>query len=422
MNILQRASYFSFALCCLLPTYLAAQRRKLSPSELITRSLTASRKLNVEGRENVVVTGHGVYATQFLKRSILRSNSGMSLTRWIDATGKSGAYVLEDGRWCKSYDPASGSLKVTRCQPRIESKDFAEQQTRLILRNYYPEILGLAPMAGRECYLLKLTPYNRASYAVTMWIDATSFYVLGHTETNWRTETISSSNFDGIKYLSSIPASNFQVLPSQVKEENFSRSEHVYDLASLRKSVNYEIRIPFTTPAGYEFVGGEKLYMGGNERICLRYSDGLADITICEGVSPQPRPPGFHSIKSYTDAMSNHVIEYQSGPMDFYIVGHTEMNALIGLLKAMNNDQERAFISYISKETGLPRAQISKLRNTGLNVDIIFALLGVAKRSSKPVESVVNAYQRGWSWQQIAKMNRINPLPLVKSLQVFKTP
>ncbi|MEP6756232.1 MAG: sigma-E factor regulatory protein RseB domain-containing protein [Chthonomonadales bacterium] len=377
-------------------------------------------KLNISGTETVVAAGMGNRPSRFLMRKVVRSSTGKSIIRWETTNGIGGPIVVEDGIWSKAYDSNLKVTNVTRCPPRSRDAHAIDRQLRLILRNYSVHTQEPAPMAGRDCYVLRLEPRYRHSYQVMLWIDRANFSVLSHQESNHLGETVNVSSFNGIKFLPHIDPKEFaKAIPEGVPLVKFSRSEPAKNIQSLSKLVDFDICMPYIMPGGYEFEYAEVVVTKGQRSTCIRYTDGISEISLFQTRSPTKRAPDYLLKRSGTDGLNNIFFTFEKGPMNFAAVGHLDPAGLDEMFERMNMDQERAFLDYLARNYRIHLTDLETLRDQGLCIDTLNALLEVRKRTGKSLADLLDLNREGHCWQSIAKKYNLDPAPMYKHMSIY---
>jgi hypothetical protein len=174
-------------------------------------------------------------------------------------------------------------------------------------------------------------------------------------------------------------------------------------------------------PGGYEFEHAEIISLKGNTTTCIRYTDGLAEITICQNRSAQQRPAEYQATQKLIDPMGNSVVDHQVGQMNFYLVGRCQMNGLMAVVDALNAQRERDWMGYFSRVYRLPMGTLVGLRNQGLGLDTLDALLAINYQTRKPLGTLVKLSRDGHGWAALAKRFRADVGRIVQHVRSFQT-
>jgi hypothetical protein len=292
---------------------------------------------------------------------------------------------------------------------------------RLILRNYRVRLEGIAPMAGRKCYKLLLTPVHPISNTVRMWIDRENWAMLSHMESTARTATLSVAQFNGVEFPQRISGAELRkAIPAKARQESFSRSEVLSDFEQVRKRVGFEFCPPYSMPGGYEFQCAEVLSLKGVTTTCIRYSDGIAEITICQNRATEQRPAEYQSTQPMVDPMGNNIVDHKVGQMNFFLVGRCQMSGLLAVTKALDTNKERVYLGYLARNYSIPLETLAGFRNRGLGLDTLDALLAISRDVRKPLAALVNLCRDGYGWAAIGRRFRADVGRILKHVRTFE--
>jgi negative regulator of sigma E activity len=411
----------AMAILCLIPcaANASAERDDSFAESILRRSMNASRTLNIRGTETVIVqSARGGMDT--MTREVTRSKNGVTLTRWTGPASQKGLVILDDGAWSRCFDPTTGTTRVSRSAPRPRTDASAARLMRLILRNYRVEVEGTAPMAGRDCYILRLTPYHPISHTMRLWIDRRNGAVLSHMESTARGQTLTVASYNGVAFPSSVDISTLRKALPQAKETSFSRSAIIRNFDDVRRKIGFDFCPPYAMPAGYEFEHAEILSLKGATTTCLRYTDGIAEITICQSYSSEERPAGYISTRPIIDPMGNYAVDHRLGQMNFVLVGRCEMNGLLAITRVLDSQKERTYLGYISRNYRLPAETVFGLRNQGLGLDTLDALLAISSQRRQPLATLVSLTKQGYSWAALARRFQADAGRILKHVRSFQ--
>lgn len=396
-------------------------KRKLpQPEAILLGYLEARRNLNLRGTETVIVQPpRGAMIT--MTRQVTHTKTGLTLTRWLEPTSERNITIVDDGVWSKCYHPGERITKVSRSTTRPSDAQSTAKTARLIMRNYRVALEGIAPMAGRSCYKLRLTPLHSISSVVRMWIDRETSALLSHMEETARGETLRVAFFNGVEFPKRLDTRKIQSsIPAAAREVSFSRSEVLRSLEEVRKRAAFEFCAPYAMPGGYEFQRAELLSLKGVLTTCIRYSDGLSEITVCQNRSVEQRPAEYHFTQPMVDPMGNNIVDYRLGQMNYYLVGRCQMNGLLAVTNVLDRQRERVFLEYLSRNYRTPMGTLAGLRNQGMGLDTLDALLAIQKQIDVPLSSLVSLCKDGHSWAAIARRFRANVGRIVKHVRTFE--
>lgn len=402
-----------------------SKQKPLPSAEAILRgSIDSARKLNIRATETVMVNPLGQDAIR-MTREVIRTKSGITLTRWLHPADQRGLVILDDGEWTRSFQPTDGYMRVSRSTPRAHDARSANRLARLILRNYRVSLKGKEPMAARMCYRLMLTPVHDISHTMEMWIDCENSALLSHTETITKTGgTVSLAFFQGVAFPKSQKESDLRnALPAHVKQMTFSKSKKVFtNFSEVRKSVDFDFCPPYSMPGGYEFERAEVISLKGVTTTCLRYTDGIGEITICQNRAREQRPAGYRATRRMMDPMGNAVVDFQTERMNYYLVGRCEINGLVAVTDALDAQKEHSYLDFFVRTYHIPMATLAGLRNQGMGLDTLDALLAISRQANMPLDPLIGLCKDGHDWAAIARKFRANVSGILAHVRRFQCP
>lgn len=238
---------------------------------ILRKSHAAENQARYIGRLTTeLVRGAGPSA----KADVAIQRSGR-LSRMQYLTGPSaGSVIIDDGRSMTRLDASSRTAYIS------ETPD-APEQLDLLLSNYQPVLAGNAKIAGRECYLIKITPKCACNPSEKLWIDKGSSVALKTEKYGSDGRITSSTEYRSIDYSARPGASAFRV-PSGWKIVKIAGASAV-GLDAVRRAVGFTPKRPGYVPKGYKF---DDYYVRGAPSCAsfagLRYTNGLNTISVFE--------------------------------------------------------------------------------------------------------------------------------------------
>jgi negative regulator of sigma E activity len=404
----------------LIQAAVSATAARPTPEEVLLRMLVATRGVNMIGTEVSMVTPPHM-AGITMTRKVVRTKEGVCLSRCISPSSQKGFIAYDDGNWIKSYDPIAKDIKVARSSRRAQTDKAVARLIRLIKRNYKLVIENRESIAGRDCYILAFRPVHKDSHEVKCWVDTRTGAILSNVENNPRGHTVAVTFFTSVQFPSQVPASAIQnPLPNRVPVVNLSRSPILRDIGKMRRIVGFDVCIPYAMPAGYEFQHCEAVSFNGMPATCLRYTDGMADITVYQSASSESLAASRPSLKMSVHPLGNTVVEYRNGPANFMIVGRTEQDGLLDVARALNMDRERTILNYFGKNYVVPSSALTVMRNRGMGTDVMDALLSIRQQARQPLHKLLALHDDGMSWTTIAQQFKVNVKAISSHIKPFK--
>jgi negative regulator of sigma E activity len=375
---------------------------------LIYQFLSSGENLNYRGIQ-VIMKGFRDPQPYAIKRKIIHTKNNHVLIEDIYPSSRRGAIIVDDSVWKKSLEPGSKSIKLIRSSWLRNRPDDILKHVRLIQNNYAIRMKGVETMARRKCWRICMTPYTHTKSTINVWIDKKTGLTLCHQESDSRGNTIGLSFFSNIQFPQHIPDKQVSYrFSDKLQREVISRSITYTSLASLKKKAPFSVYQPVQMPDGYLFDECEMSCILGRATACLRYTDGISNITICETPAIICRPPSFTQIQTGVRSNRDYIISYSTSTMDFVVMGSEPISSLIEIAQQLDGQREhicRSRILYMYPHS-LP--DIRSFRNLGLCMDGVSAAMLLSARLHKSPELFASLMSRGYSWQSIARDYHLN--------------
>jgi negative regulator of sigma E activity len=405
MQIL-RVLIIPIACMALPPSPVAAQtstRSRLPVQEIVRRAMVAEHSTNVRGKERSFIEPPGLPSVK-IERSITRTKSGWTLYKWGGPRAQRGTITLDDGQWTRCYVPGSKVISTNRSSPEPRDPHSIARHARLLMRNYTVRMEGQELLAGRSCYVVTLTPKTDMCHAMKLWIDTKTFFTLGHQENTSRGHTVALTMFQWIEFPSEIKVGDIKnPFPAEAKPQKPTPVRVFSDIGSMRRAISSEICVPYSMPGGFEFERCEVIETGATQTVCLRYTDGWAGISIYQTRVQEARNTPPSELHFARHAMGDSAVDFATAAMNFMIIGRVEMNGLVCVVNALDDNRVRTYLADTARTYHVEPATLGSMRNQGLGIDTMNALLEISMRSRKPLTSLLPMIRDGYAWNDIAE-------------------
>jgi hypothetical protein len=161
-------------------------------------------------------------------------------------------------------------------------------------------------------------------------------------------------------------------------------------------------------PRGFEFESAELVSLGGTNTVCLRYSDGLAMITIFQTQTSQTVDPSYQSVAWKMLPRGENAAVSGRTRVTSVVIGPRESDGIVTVARALDRQREIDTLSALRDQYGVSGSFLERLRDRGIGVDCIAALLEISRRSGRKVESLLALKTDGWDWRQIAARFKVS--------------
>jgi len=181
---------------------------------------------------------------------------------------------------CWHYEPTAG-LTLRPPHP-AELKE--EQRQELRRRNYRAEVTGTDRVAGRETYLLSLTPRHPGNPSRRLWVDKRTGLILKQERYNAEGLLTTQTAFQDIDFRARLDPNLFAPPPSP-EVHRVSGATPPRTRAQVEREVGFSVRLPQYVPPGYEVAGYDIHRCGcgcGMISAQVQYVDGLNTFFLFE--------------------------------------------------------------------------------------------------------------------------------------------
>ncbi|MEN6520655.1 MAG: MucB/RseB C-terminal domain-containing protein [Armatimonadota bacterium] len=269
-----------------------------NPLDLLKKSEAAEQNISYRGLKFADITvGRRTIRAHF---KIVHQKPNCTRTEYFQPSELAGIIVVEKNADYWRFLPSQGHWQHNKWE-------LAPQRINLALKNYKVTKAGQDVVAGRQAYVLRLTPRKRGNPSETVWIDTVYHLVLKNELKNSSGTTISVSAFRQITFEpGNITAAAFMV-PRNIKAQN----NPVPDLG-------FTVVKPKYMPKGYSFVQTTSVPVGNDVYAAhLMYTNGINTISIFE------RKAGGKNSGNWNSGLGNvaNMVRFNHGRVIFTIIG-----------------------------------------------------------------------------------------------------
>lgn len=410
------------ALSTALPAVCAPRDADPLVREILRRSILAVRRINLRGQQIEMVAGPDGTMTA-TTRKVVESEDGRSLAICIAPQRERGMVKVSDGRLIREYNSRQRTIHITRPMQCVRDDRDAERQIRRITANYDVQLLRDANIAGRECQIIELRPHSRSGHVIQVWVDRNNGAVLSRQESDLRGNTLALTFFTSVQFPRRIANSELTFrFPNRARKVWMTLSSLYRDVASLRRKAGFDVFLPVAMPPGlegFELEACEIVLLNGEKAACLRFSDGMTNLTICQ--SPFRRAP-----QDVNSILWQPLPRGQAMVLCFYrqttlmVAGPRDVEALCAIARAVDADRERALLERLAHNSGMPCAALEDIRNRGVMLDTMAALSEISAQTRRRFEALIALYQDGWTWPRIAEQYRANVQRISERVRVYR--
>jgi len=292
-----------------LPMYAASEMPE--PEGIFEKLLQSSRTVDFEGRLTLfaqIPGGNPMSEAQVIRKAPDKQRIEFV---WPSEISGMGMVINGEERWSFRGDRGRGGRPFLAPPPNRMMDDFPLKNIQRLLRNYDIRVLDGGNIADRSTYLLEIDPKVVGKPSRKIWVDKETSIILKVENYGSQKRLMGFYAYSRINYKPEIDETVFQRQHKQDEErtqriergrkELWNDSQGKPNLAKIRKTAQLGVIIPDQLPAGFALQSIQALRFGERRNVHLRYTDGLAVISVFQSLSKdggrsggrEGRPPGM---------------------------------------------------------------------------------------------------------------------------------
>lgn len=374
-------------------------------STLLTRMLNAAASLPIRG---VCVTmrpgSEGINRT--VARRVVRDGLGRSLDFTLSPETEKFAATQHDLQWTRMYDPQTRTLRIKRAQPIPRTPQEIERRVRLIQRNFRLSIRGREQLAGRTTWRLDLDPKFPGGHHYLLGLDTRTGLELYREETDENGVLVNLTMFRSVEFPKSIRSDELTLPQFRTATQlPLADAPSTTNIGELEKAAGFPLHLPASMPGGYEFESCQLAVVQNTRVACLRYTDGFAALTICQARLPARNTQTSRNLVLLP--FGELMVETQHADRRTMVVGHAGAAILTAVADSLRHPREAAWLNWLVGQFRTTAADVTRLRHSGLPLDVITALMTISRRTGTPVSRLAGMALAGYDWHDIAARFRV---------------
>lgn len=226
----------------------------------------------------VVIRSPGLDGPQGVRAQVHRG-AGRAAIHYLDGPARDARVFREGGRVWR------GAGRATRPLLLEAGGEVARLDADLLARNYVARVVGSEQIAGRPAMHLALRRRDGGG-GLHMWLDRETHFPLRTVVVNHAGRALSDTAYESIDYGVGPPR---LPPPEGVQEPRFSVRPTTPEQAA--QEAGFQPLQPAYLPPGFELVGWHlhRFRGGRGPAIGLRYTDGLAGLSVIQMKAPERR-------------------------------------------------------------------------------------------------------------------------------------
>jgi len=167
-----------------------------------------------------------------------------------------------------------------------------QREKDLLLKNYRLSVTGPDLVAGRKAWVLALQPLVAGKPHQLLWIDTQTQIILSIRRYLPKKQFATLSRFTHFELDASLPASLFALQIDSSTPVAQDLTPDFLSIDELEKATGRETELPAALPGGFEFESADYFDIGKDMVRHLRFTDGLAVLSVFLTDKPVRLPQG----------------------------------------------------------------------------------------------------------------------------------
>lgn len=263
--------------------------------EIFEKLIQSSRTVDFQGRLTLVAQiprGNPVSEARVIRKAPDKQRIEFT---WPSEMRGMGMVINGEERWSIRSDRERGGRPFLAPPPNRMMDDFPLKNIQRLLRNYDVRILDGGSIADRSTYLLEIDPRVAGKPSRKIWVDAEMSVILKVEYYDSQKRLRGFYSYSNIDFEPEIDEAVFRKRrgkgngksqrPGRSREELWNANQGKLDLGKIRKAVRLNVIVPDQLAAGFALQSIQALSFGERKNVHLRYTDGLAVLSVFQSLS-----------------------------------------------------------------------------------------------------------------------------------------
>ena len=285
------------------PMYVTAEAPKAE--EIFEKIVQASRTVDFQGNLTLFTQmpmGNPISEAQVIRKAPDKQRIEFT---WPNEIRGTGIVINGEQRWPIRDDRERRGRPFLAPPPNRMMDEFPLKQIKHIMQNYDIHVMDGGIIADRNTYLLEIEPKVTGKPSRKIWVDAEKNVMLKVENYDSQKRLRGFYLYNNIDFDSKIDEAVFRKeseagngksqRPGRGREELWNVNQGKPDLDRIRKAARIDVIVPDQLPAGFTLQSIESLSFGERRNVHLRYTDGLATLSVFQSLSKDEERGGRHS-------------------------------------------------------------------------------------------------------------------------------
>jgi len=212
---------------------------------------------------------------------VLIATGGRARRRFLAPDGRVLRVVVSDGETEQVYVPRLHKIYAGDAARTYEKIMPAEKERDLLVENYDLAVSGPETVAGRPTWILQLTPKTPGKPSQRLWVDQQTGVVLENKRFLPERSFAAMSRFVTFQPGAAAAQDDFKVVDASASVMHPAGLEPAFlSLEELNAATGRAANFPEKLPGGFHFESADYMTVGRHSVREIRYTDGLAIVSI----------------------------------------------------------------------------------------------------------------------------------------------
>lgn len=401
------------ALQLLLAPVMAPIAHVPTPAEELVAVIGNDAKTQLTGIRRIVLTqGSGTVEMRF---SWEQNGRGASRSEMVSPLRYKGSLVIDDGKMHVRFDPRTNRFQVQPSSTNTLRGIADKRRLSLVQMNYVVTKGKPAKVAGRSASVLVAKPRRGGSLTRTYWVDEKKNVILKMQVDSTKGERLMSAELLSPDFARPVPAQSFRMNVPGLDLSKLPPSRMFTSLSDLQRSVGFDILAPDKLPMGMGFLCGESITAGGRQAAALRFSDGLAFVSVYQ-------VPSDGVVVSYAacSGQERSAVFGRRGSKYTIVgdIGESGMKQFVTAFEQADQARRELWSAQLAKTMGVDKASVHALLDHVIDVDEAAFMMAVMKASRLSMEELRTWRTSGLTWQQIIQKSKADPVRVEQAVRM----
>jgi outer membrane lipoprotein-sorting protein len=311
--------------------------KPIDGAHILMNMLESESKTSFTG---VQITSVDDGAPKLSRQRVTRDRLNSLRIEWLAPAEMKGEVMIDNGRQIMRYVPGAKAIHVRPSHVAVRRNHAGEIAERLKNGTLRVTVIGQEKVAGRKTYVIEVTSTQGRGPTRRFWVDTEKWVRLKSVETNAAGKVQSSSSFIQVKFMDSIPASNFAMpVPAgvTVTRSPMMDARHFKTVPEAQPEVNFKVVTPTYIPSGFKQAGVTVSHFRGLKLVSIRFTDNISSYSIFETPLEAVHGPFMRGLRDgQAQNPGQGMYFWKVGTLNVSVLGHLEPSEVKRIVDSMH--------------------------------------------------------------------------------------